>query len=107
MTEKLTKKKAKELTLEIWRYLAEHPEINTKDDLPEELLSKIRDMCDRCPLCTFAIQNGLRCRDCVLPNCCYKKSPFNKWISSETKEERADAAMEIVRRIEAWDIGEE
>jgi hypothetical protein len=35
----MTPIKAKELTLEVWSYLAEHPEIQRKVDLPEYLWS--------------------------------------------------------------------
>jgi hypothetical protein len=36
----MTKQETKELTLEVWRYLAEHPEIGTKNDLPKKEYKK-------------------------------------------------------------------
>lgn len=36
----MTKEKAKKLTLEVWRYLAEHPEIDIKQDLPKKYTIK-------------------------------------------------------------------
>jgi len=47
----MTKQEAKELLLGVWRYLAEHPEVRHKQELPENLYDKIKDLAARCPLC--------------------------------------------------------
>lgn len=36
----ITKKRAKELSLKIWGYLKDHPEIKSKKDLPNTLWNK-------------------------------------------------------------------
>jgi hypothetical protein len=103
MTEKLTKKKAKELSLEVWRYLAEHPEIRDKRNLPPELYEKIKGMSAHCSLCELFKGDCLRCP----LGYCDDGSFFMKWEYSRTYKSRREVAMKIVRRIEAWDIGEE
>jgi hypothetical protein len=40
----MTEKMAKELSLEVWRYLAEHPEIFSKHELPSRLWGKIKNI---------------------------------------------------------------
>jgi hypothetical protein len=60
----MTKQEAKELSLEVWRYLAEHPEIQMKRYLPDEIWDKIKDMACACPLCEVN-----PCHKCPLVSC--------------------------------------
>jgi hypothetical protein len=55
----MTKKEAKELSLKVWRYLAEHPETARKRDLPGELYGAIRNLSCACPLCELFFTRGI------------------------------------------------
>jgi hypothetical protein len=96
----MTQKKAKELSLEVWRYLRDHPEICLKDGLPKDLWEDIFHLVNACPLCQFF--RGCS-SDCPLGGCVARDTPYMKWGWSKTNKERQEAAAEIVRRIEAWE----
>ncbi|MDR0709628.1 MAG: hypothetical protein LBF77_06150 [Spirochaetaceae bacterium] len=111
----MTRKEAKELSLEVWRYLAGHPEIRGKKALPLTLFRKIRDIPCHCPLCGLFIATGSSYRDC--PGCplsgggyyCGSDGhPYDRWNCSLSRETgvRKEAAEEIVRVIEAWEAEE-
>jgi hypothetical protein len=69
--EQMTPIEAKELTLEVWRYLAEHPEIIDKFHLPGYLWEKIVRLDQFCPLCELYRGNSHRlvCPKCPLQRC--------------------------------------
>ncbi|MDR1902380.1 MAG: hypothetical protein LBQ88_08900 [Treponema sp.] len=46
----MTKQEAKELCLEVWGYLRDHPDVEYKEDLPQELYNCIRRLESSCPL---------------------------------------------------------
>ena len=94
----MTKQDAKDLSLEVWRYLAEHPEIRNKSDLPDGIYNKIWDLECECPLCEV-----LDCDLCPLISCIGLNSPFDRWNYAMNNKSREGAAREIVRRIEAWE----
>ena len=107
----MTKREAKELSLEVWRYIAEHG-LSCKDELPYELGFKIDRLKNRCPLCdVFFDENA--CDDaCPLYReqqleCNEDDSIYYRWYSSDTPERRTKYAGEIVRTIEAWKIEED
>ena len=102
----MTAIKAKEISLEVWRYLVRHPEIDNKRELPLILLDKIRHEKALCPLCTLFAKGSARCPGCPL-RYCYDGSAFSVWVNSRTKRKRRAAALKIVRRLEAWEPGEE
>ena len=100
----MTKRKAKSLSLKVWRWLAAHPEAKRKDDLPPALLSQIEDPNCRCPLC--AIHKN--CGGCPLRPCMelYTQWSYNEADASEPDyaNKRHAAAEAIVRKIEAWEV---
>ena len=102
----MTPQEAKEVTLEVWGYLKEHPEIRRKRDLPDELWEKIYYIKQRCPLCELYWQNGAVCPRCPLKNCA-EGSPFMDWLhaycSDESFDIRRDAATKIVETLKAWE----
>jgi len=100
----MTKQEAKELSLEIWRYLAEHPEIKRKDGLPEHLFMKIVFMQGNCPLC-FVLRGD--CKKCPLKSCAGNYTLYRKWERSTTEQGRQAAAQRIAAIIEAWEPEEE
>jgi len=104
----MDKKEAKELTLEVWRYLRDHPEITYKCDLPVDLFYKIKDMKYRCPLCElFSNGHGHLCLNCPLKTCMdHSGSPYDLWNSTKRSEKqiRQQAAAEIVKLVEAWEV---
>ena len=102
----ITANYTKMLSLKIWRYFAEHPEISHKDELPDELFSQIKNMVLNCPLCEFFLQNAgpiLYCSDCPLNSCNTDGSLYNNWARSTSCEERKHHAQKIVDAIDAWD----
>jgi hypothetical protein len=110
----MTKAEAKEISLEVWGYLAEHPECDHKRKVPDDIYSKIKDCDSECPLCEMYSENI--CRGCVLDaageGCFNIDSAWYKWwidapLEEEGNEARAAAAKRIVSIIEAWDTGEE
>ncbi|MDR1837592.1 MAG: hypothetical protein LBQ89_08045 [Treponema sp.] len=99
---KMTAQEAKELSLEVWRYLAEHPEIGIKEGLPKYLWDKIKDLLFQCPLCAIENINCFSTKGqitCPLLGC----SDYHCWLEAHTKETRKDAAKKIVVAIEAWE----
>jgi hypothetical protein len=101
----MTKKEAKELTLKVWRYLAEHPECDEKSDVPDELYEKIEAFYDRCPLCHM-FRSGW-CKDCPLNKsgeCCLEKdSVYQRWSMAYNDDKRKAAAERIVEIVSAWE----
>jgi hypothetical protein len=47
----MTKKEGKELSLEVWRYFEEHPEIKSNKQLPYYLYRKAKGLLAESPLC--------------------------------------------------------
>jgi hypothetical protein len=105
----MQKAEAKRLSLEVWRYLRDHPGIKFKSEIPEKLLDQIRKMPSQCPLCKYDKEEGNDdCSYCPL----YSKTfgcasgHYVRWKYSNRSEDRHKAAAKIVEMIEAWDIGD-
>jgi len=100
----MTPKKAKELSLEVWRYLAEHPEIREKRNLPQEIYKKIEGLLCSCPLCELLYGCRAVCPKCPLGRC-NENSYFYIWANTYSYENKArqSAAQKIVAAIEAWE----
>jgi hypothetical protein len=104
----MTQKKAKALCLEMWRYLAKHPKVSDKGQLPLETWEKVRDCHDECPLCEcFRPILQTNCNGCPLSlageECFDRGSAFHRWVCSVTKAVRKEAAERIVSIVEAWE----
>jgi hypothetical protein len=103
--EPMTQKEAKELTLELWGYLAEHPECEYKEDTP--LWDKVKNLSADCPLCAMFNSLPSRCRCCPLDeageNCGGNDSLWNMWSKTSFQEERKEAAMRIVEIVTEWE----
>lgn len=97
---KLTKKRAKSISLEVWEYLRDHPEIKSKDDLPTKIFTKIRFFRGKCSLCEVL---NFACRECCL-NCLKSNSYYGKWKLSKSNKTRAKYAGIIVEKIKAWNV---
>ena len=95
----MTGKEAKDLSLEVWQYLMEHPEIENKDQLPPKLFAKIESLESHCPLCE--VFNT--CAVCPLQNCS-RDSDYYLWCFAPAQECRAQAAANIVKKIEDWEV---
>ncbi len=103
----MTKRQAKKLTLEVWRYLAEHGEISLKIKLPPKILNKISGMNAMCPLCEyfFEIERTLCRGGCPLnEKCIGRNGLYQKWVDAVDEKTRAAAALAIVRKVEAWKV---
>jgi len=96
----MTPKEAKELSLEVWRYLAGHPEIEGKKELPKKLWGKIKNLQNECPLCEIYV---FRCGYCPLDRCCSGSKLYTYWYRATKQEQRQAAAQKIVNAIEAWE----
>jgi len=102
----MTKLKAKELSLKVWRYLAKHPKITRKKDMPKSLYAKIEFLQGECPLCeAFFFESCLV--KCPLKGCLSHSKVFILWKNAVTPDERKEAAQKIVSMIEAWEPEEE
>jgi hypothetical protein len=99
----MTEREAKELCLEVWRYLAEHPETARKSDLPKALYARISSLQCECPLCEVC-----SCDQCPLYTkqraCSDEGEPYARWNHARTPGTRRKAAKEIVQRVEAWEV---
>ena len=102
----MTAKEAKVLSLKIWRYLASHPGIKSKDGLPGDLFAQVKDMAMNCPLCEFFLQNGdpllYLCGRCPLDSC-MDDGPYRKWARALGCEERSFYAQQVVEKLNNWD----
>lgn len=98
----MTGKQAKELSLEVWTYLRDHPEIERKRWLPSELYDKIEHLTCRCPLCDY-LEHA--CYNCPLEYC-GPGSDFYDWHTAEVNDKtlRQKAAANIVKKIEDWEV---
>jgi hypothetical protein len=106
----MTQKEAKELTLELWRYLAEHPECYAKIMVPPQVYEKIRDFQVECPLCEMFMYEDT-CEKCPLDkageNCGNENGVWGKWIHSTDETTRKAAAERIVEIVSVWEPEEE
>lgn len=96
----MTKLEAKSLTLEVWQYLADHPNVQSKDYLPFNLLKQITGLKFRCPLCDIFDH---RCYFCPLKSC-DENSFFSWWADATIADERKTAALGIVKAVREWKL---
>jgi hypothetical protein len=107
----MTQQEAKDLTIEVWSYLAEHPEISDKGELPDTMVNKLLELLDACPLCELF--RPLVCRGCPLKDagdsCHMVGSSWYDWVRSSPMEfkRRSAAAWRIVEITRAWELGGE
>lgn len=111
----MTPQEAKEITLEVWRYLVANPDIKIKKLLPSELYSKINSFKGYCPLCELydkhkyrnIIREHPKCPGCPLSNagqCCYlNTSVYHIFIYTVNEEAARDAARKLVKIVEEWE----
>jgi len=103
----MKKQEAKELSLEVWRYLVEHPEIKCKETLPHKLYLKINDMVSSCPLCELYKSDFTANHPKCPLKTCGMGSPYNNWLRADDSITRQAFAQKIVAAIEAWEPEEE
>ena len=98
----MTKKQAIKIHLEVWGYLKDHPTCKDKDNLPEKIYNKIKNLRARCSFCEYIETNNLFCfKDCPL-NCDSIGSYWNKWNDAKADKTRKKYATLIY---EAGKIG--
>jgi hypothetical protein len=106
----MTKTEAKEIALEMWRYLKDNPELEDKTQVPKEMLDKLDTMyycalCEVFPKCKVhypLVGNEI---NCPLYNCI--DGPYIEWVCCHTIEGRKKYATEVVKLIEAWEVTNE
>jgi hypothetical protein len=109
----MTKAEAKALSLEVWGYLAEHPECERKKDMPDAIYNKVKDFKNSCPLCELFYYRG--CKGCVLyesgEKCSNISSLYSSWcypfIGEVDNEKSKAAAKGIYEIIQEWETGED
>lgn len=107
----MTERKAKRVTLRVWKYLAKHPEIASKINLPWWLWWQIRHLRNECPLCSLFVLPSYTCsRKCPLCPAgrvcgCGHDSIYWKWAFAVSLDTRRAAALEIVAIVKAWKPG--
>ena len=119
---------AREKTLRLWRWLAEHP-LSSKKDAPSFFPDNLTMEKGYCSLCTLFNNNMLECKGCPLADAgkgCVEwypdpyspasgllsrgapTSPYERWASvdpvseKESQAIRKSAAQEIVTLVEEW-----
>ena len=99
-----TKQWAKTLSLEVWRYLRDHPSIEVKEQLPTCLWERIKELRCRCPLCE--VLGTQTCSGCPLPLCVSERGRgvYANWLHAHSINKRYRAACVIVKRIENWRV---
>jgi len=90
------------LSIEVWEYLYTHSEIKSKNDLPEGLFDKIKNLAYKCPLCDYFLDCGILCTDCPLKYCLNDNSNYKKWYFSNSKKLRAKHAGRIMDILCQW-----
>jgi len=103
--EKVTKQEAKKITLDIWRFFADHPDRRNKTWLPQHLVAKIAQMKNHCPLCELYHKPEPPCPGCPLGDCA-AGSLYAEWTFGTCEAYRQAAAKAIVEKIQAWETGE-
>lgn len=115
----MTKIQAKALALEVWEHLAAHPEIETKENLTQQLWGSIKGVKGYCPLCEVFRSDArdddpnpkIVCGACPLNwannNCLERHSAYKVWSKASNKEDRQKAATRIVEIVRAWAPNEE
>lgn len=115
----MTEKEARDISIEVWQYLADHPEIEYKQDIPERLWNKISGIRNNCALCKLYIPddfdedgylNEVSCKDCVLckvgHQCLKTNSYYNVWsislLGDKGKQDRVLGAQGIVDILKKW-----
>jgi hypothetical protein len=111
----MTQKEAKDLTLELWGYIAEHPEERYKQRILARLDWQTEDLLNDCPLCELfydGTQESIRCPGCPLEgagaSCLRSDSPYEAWRTARRRAYDAldvcrAAARRIVEIVSAWE----
>jgi hypothetical protein len=109
----VNQKEAKELTLELWDYLANNPKVSSKKGVPEHLWKKIANLPFQCPLCDVFYweespsEEGC-CTRCPISlagqQCFNKESVYARWfVAGDNYAERQVAAKAILLIVDAWE----
>ena len=104
----MTKQEAKDLSIELWQYLADHSEIDDKSKIEaKDLRERVCCYINYCPLCGLFYDDKLvrlQCNKCPLDSCFDYGSDFKKWRNAVDNETRKAAAESILAKIRAWDV---
>jgi len=127
-TYQISRRKAKKLSLKVWKYLMKHPEIDCKSDLPEKLYKQIENLSGECPLCEiFIVKYSKFCeqeceRETCKEDCVYEEctgcplsmamddtlgedcEDFYNWNDAKKDDDlaRAKSSSIIVNKIKRW-----
>lgn len=107
---KLTKKKAKELSLIKWKWLAETGSSLNGFLREHELREQFDKLWANCPLCEIygdRILDEIHCKKCILykkENCCFDDDSLYHQYQDKKCVKNKKIAQKIVDIIESWDI---
>lgn len=87
----------------LWTFLAEHPDIRDKENLPKAIEARVERYKFKCPLCQLFINRN--CHGCPLSNgrqygCEQPEAEYFQWHDGSG----VNPAAEVLRDIEAWQI---
>ena len=105
---RLTRKRARELSIEKWEWLYDHPSKIDFYDLPEELQIKLWDFSAKCPLCELYVNSSSygKCKNkCPFVQakqiCSAEGSHYSIWLvpstSSKTRKKYAGLILQIIK----------
>jgi hypothetical protein len=106
-----SKQYIKDVSVMMWQYLYDHPEIKSKCCLPREIYRKVVQSEHECLLCDeYHDLNHNNPNDCCprCPlSCCINDETwdgvFDRWFSAKTNRTRKKYAGIILEKIKAWD----
>lgn len=96
---RLTKKKAIDISIELWEWLAETGETRKKD---WNGWNKYGYMWAYCALCKYARQRGGACGYCPyyeVFGLCGDTNPYGRWLYAETPKTRKKYALKFLEQL--------
>jgi len=104
----MTKKERRWIGMVVWKYLRDHPEVETKECLPPKIYKLISNLIENCPLCGLYIRDdGIFCPECPLKSCGVM-SDYRRWLRTKRREpgnsDRSEYAGNIYNKIKAWKV---
>lgn len=109
----ISAEEAKEWSIKVWEYLAEHPDVADKGEIPFEIWTVVENMLNRCPLCEW--RNSMRyfkrginfCENCPLAaakeRCTSRASAWGLWMDALSNTARETSAKRILEIVTEWD----
>lgn len=100
----ITKEEAFYLSIALWSYLHQFPNIESKNKLPKQLWDELKNLYFNCPCCAVYYDKiNKTCIGCPLENNCIRSKGsnnyFNKWANADNDSIRKRYAKKILDKI--------